>query len=171
MHPEVMQGLSTACRICGATPKAQQQDKKVMHGVKAVIRVGDQCLVLRKDLSTGSRWDFPGGRIEDKEVPEDAVRREIQEEVPSIGNFIVGRVLDTYRFQAKDHVFDTPYEVTFFEVLAEPFDIKLSEEHTDFRWVTKDTVGELQDTPEILIEPGFFRALQKCLADNQVQRI
>lgn len=170
MHPEVYQGLSTACRICGAVSKAQQ-DKNILKGVKAIIRVGDRCLVLRKDLSTGSRWDFPGGRIEANEIPEDAMRREIQEEVPSIGNFTVGKILDAYRFRAKDHVFDTPYEVLFYKVLAEPFDVKLSEEHAAFRWVSKDTVEELQNTPDILIEPGFFRAVQKCLDVDEVQRL
>ncbi len=166
MHPEIHQGLATACRICGATPKGQNTEKKVMRGVKSVIRVGEQCLVLRKDMPIGSRWDFPGGRIEENETLEDAAQREIKEEVPSIGNFTVGRILDTYDFRVKDHVLDALYKVTFFEVKAEPFEVQLSEEHTAFRWVNKDILAELQNTPDVAIEPGFFRAIQKCLSNT-----
>ncbi len=121
-------------------------------------------------MTNGTRWDFPGGRIEENEIPVDAAQLKIREQVLSIGNFTVGRILDSYSLPTKDHEIDALYNVTFFEVNAEPFEVQLSEEYTDFRWVNKDTLGELLNTPDVLIEPNFFRALQKCLSNPSLNR-
>ena len=159
LHPEVNQGLSKVCRKCGATILKTEHD--LLLGVKGVVRVRDECLVLKKKIGNGTfGWDFPGGRIQKGETPEEALRREVKEELPSIGDFSIGQVLGSHRFM----VIDEPYEVTFYEIDTEPFDVVLTEEHAGFRWIHRDTLSELQSPPDVSIEPGFLKAIKVALA-------
>jgi len=47
---------------------------------KALIRADDKLLLVKED---SDYWDLPGGGVEHFENPEDALKREIQEEVGS----------------------------------------------------------------------------------------
>lgn len=53
--------------------------------VAAVIMKGDKVLIVQKGNTrfayTSGKWEFPGGKIEDGEQPEEALRREISEEL------------------------------------------------------------------------------------------
>jgi ADP-ribose pyrophosphatase YjhB (NUDIX family) len=50
-------------------------------GVKVVLRQGDDVLLVRHTYGRRSEWDLPGGFINDGEAPQDAVMRELSEEV------------------------------------------------------------------------------------------
>jgi ADP-ribose pyrophosphatase YjhB (NUDIX family) len=50
-------------------------------GVKVVLRRGDDVLLVRHTYGRRSEWDLPGGFINDDEVPQDAVLRELEEEL------------------------------------------------------------------------------------------
>jgi 8-oxo-dGTP diphosphatase len=52
--------------------------------VAAIIRKGDKILIAKRaegDGPEGGKWEFPGGKIEKGESPEDALAREIMEEL------------------------------------------------------------------------------------------
>lgn len=55
----------------------------VLHVVAAVIRADGRILVCRRrpEKPAGGLWEFPGGKVEKGESPEDALRREIAEEL------------------------------------------------------------------------------------------
>ncbi|QLD11662.1 (deoxy)nucleoside triphosphate pyrophosphohydrolase [Microbacterium oleivorans] len=57
--------------------------RKVLLVAAAVIFDGDRVLACRRspDKAAGGQWEFPGGKVEAGEVPEEAVRREICEEL------------------------------------------------------------------------------------------
>jgi 8-oxo-dGTP diphosphatase len=63
--------------------------------VAAVFARDDQVLVCRRaaDRAAGGRWEFPGGKIESGESPEDALRREILEELGVL--ITVGDLINT----------------------------------------------------------------------------
>lgn len=56
---------------------------KTIHVVGAAIERQGRCLVAQRGLrqSHAGKWEFPGGKVEDGELPQDALRREIEEEL------------------------------------------------------------------------------------------
>ena len=73
----------------------------VVAGV--VVRDGRIMLCQRKpEVHNGLKWEFPGGKLEDGESPEEALKRELREEL-SI-DVRVGRVIDAvyHRYPDRD---------------------------------------------------------------------
>lgn len=73
----------------------------VVAGV--VVRDGRIMLCQRRPgVHNGLKWEFPGGKLEDGESPEEALRRELLEEL-SI-DVRVGRAIDAvyYRYSDRD---------------------------------------------------------------------
>lgn len=73
-------------------------------------------------------WDFPGGSIEPKEDPNDAIKRELKEEADiEVSNFHILYVATEQ---------EPKYTVTLiFKGSAIDDSVKLSHEHVSFRWV------------------------------------
>ena len=62
--------------------------------VKGVVLLGDRVVLGHNDRD---EWELPGGRLEDRESPEECVVREIAEEVGI--SVRVDRILDTWVFE------------------------------------------------------------------------
>ena len=70
------------------------QEGQTIHVVAAIIRSGDKIFATQRgygDFKDG--WEFPGGKIEEGETPQDALAREIREELEA--DIIVGEHLVT----------------------------------------------------------------------------
>lgn len=54
-----------------------------LHVVGAAIIHGGRCLVAQRSprMALPSKWEFPGGKVKSSETPEDALKREIEEEL------------------------------------------------------------------------------------------
>lgn len=119
--------------------------KKFFVGIKGVIVDNGSVLLLRTYDSDGrgDRWEFPGGRIDGDESVEQALARELQEEIPSIEHVRMHELLHAFRLP-KDIKDDTSLFLVFYRVSAEfPGGISLSEEHVDARWFSFDDAYEL----------------------------
>ncbi len=73
--------------------------------VSAGVVVRDKHIMLcqrRPDVHNGLKWEFPGGKLEAGESPEEALRRELKEEL-SI-DVRVGRIVDAvyHRYPDRD---------------------------------------------------------------------
>ena len=57
--------------------------KKILKVTAAIIRDGDKLLLCQrpKEKSCGLLWEFPGGKIELNETPEQCIARECMEEL------------------------------------------------------------------------------------------
>lgn len=54
---------------------------QVISSVKALLRHEGKFLMLKEVLHKGDIWDLPGGKIEYGEAPEEALHREVKEEL------------------------------------------------------------------------------------------
>lgn len=106
--------------------------KKFFVGVKGIIHDESRGVLLLRDPRI---VDVPGGRIDDDESFEQALRREISEELPGTEIRSVGELLGKYRVPV-DVRDDIGLVLLFFRVDAVvPEPVTLSEEHTEYIWV------------------------------------
>ncbi len=80
------------------SPEIRQEGKTVRYVVAALILRGDSVLI-RADQPMAHKWEFPGGKMEPGESAEEALVRELEEELSihaEIGSRVV-RLRHTYR--------------------------------------------------------------------------
>ena len=108
-----------------------------------ILRDKDLFLVVKRnendDFYPGA-WEFPGGHLEDGETLRDGLKRELEEEIGFIDNFnpIITHYFDEVKEKNGELIHDL--EISFIiNVDNSKLNIRLSEEHTDYKWVTKDS--------------------------------
>lgn len=121
----------------------------VIKVTAAVLRRGDRYLVCRR---TNGLWEFPGGKIEPGETPEQCLARECREELAV--EVTVGRLLDCVRTCAED---GKMLELHFFEVTlraGEP----VASVHTEICYARPEMLARLQFCPadQIFLEHGIL---------------
>ena len=99
--------------------------------VTGLIRKGDKLLVGQRPVghSLAGQWEFPGGKIEKNETPEQALARELQEELAIDAEIGQIKLAGTHTYG------DTGIAILFYEVLfwkGEPKTVH----HMELRWVT-----------------------------------
>lgn len=105
--------------------------------VAAAIRHNDKILCMQRGKTkfdyTAYKWEFPGGKIEEGETPQEAIKREIMEEMD-----MTIRVGDTICIVENEYPdFSITMQVFWCDVDSTNFDLK---EHHAFKWLS---VGEL----------------------------
>lgn len=107
--------------------------------VTAIFVDGDRILACRRHRhrQAGGRWEFPGGKLETGERPEDALRREINEELAI--DIEVGELFDRSRTVAEGRL------VTLACYLAQPLErLPLtSADHDIVAWFDRRQLGWL----------------------------
>ena len=138
-------------------------DHRFFVAVKALLFYeGKFLLVKRSNAARGehSFWEFPGGRLEFGETPEEALLRETMEETGLQATII--SPLQTWSFYR-----DTDTQIigiTFLAKASVPC-VTLSNEHDAYAWVTKDALIQYHIHPSVLAgiqELDFIQLNDQC---------
>lgn len=114
---------------------------KIVRVVAAVIRDGDRIFATARGYGEYKGWwEFPGGKIEAGETPEEALVREIHEELDT--EIRVGELIDTIEYDYP--TFHLSMDCFWAEVIAGRLVLKEAE---DARWLTKETLESVQWLP------------------------
>jgi 8-oxo-dGTP diphosphatase len=103
----------------------------------AVLEQDGKWLIARRKKAGrhGGRWEFPGGKIEPDETPEECLRRELREEFGVESR--VGRFLGSVRSVSVDF----PAELLAYKVFHVSGEFRLYD-HDEIRWVRPAEIEE-----------------------------
>ncbi|MCK4650141.1 NUDIX domain-containing protein [Candidatus Pacearchaeota archaeon] len=135
------------------------QERQTMRSAGAIvfiIRDNQILYLLLKHIKTGIHWGFPKGRMEENESEKDTALREVEEETGLTGlTFLDGfRNNEEYSFERKSDRVMIDKTVTYFLLEANSKEAKVSEEHSEYIWVTfEEAFAKLkQESPKKLLK-------------------
>ncbi len=124
---------------------------KQIEVVAAIIREGDRIFATQRGYGDFKDWwEFPGGKIEAGETPEEALKREIREELSteiSVDEFLCTVEYDYPAFHLTMHCY-------LCSLLTEALHLN---EHEAARWLSKD---ELESVEWLPADWGVVRRLR-----------
>ena len=113
--------------------------KEVYVAVKAVIFKDKEILIIKRSSNEdvyAEEWDIPGGKIGFGEYPIESLKREVKEEANI--EIDVNNPLDVWTFFKNENNVQV-IGITFLCNFVSG-DVKLGEEHTDFKWISPDEI-------------------------------
>lgn len=130
--------------------------KKVRVVAAIIIENGKVFATQRGYGEFKDGWEFPGGKIEPGETPEEAIVREIKEELDTEVEVI--ELLDTVEYDYPNfHL-----SMGCFICKIKSGDLVLKE-HEAAKWLTKDTLGSLEWLPA---DMGLVGEIEKYLKED-----
>jgi 8-oxo-dGTP diphosphatase len=107
------------------------------------------CALRGEQMSLPGKWEFPGGKLELKELPEDALIREIKEEL----NVSI-EITDSLPISDYSYVPEKVIRLIPFRCVIQNNEIPVAAEHAELRWMKKEDLLNLNwaeaDVPIIL---------------------
>ena len=130
---------------------------KTVRAVAAIIIENGKVFATQRGYGEfKDGWEFPGGKIEPGETPEEAIVREIKEELDTEVEVI--ELLDTVEYDYPNfHL-----SMGCFICKIKSGDLVLKE-HEAAKWLTKDTLGSVEWLPA---DMGLVREIEKYLKED-----
>lgn len=130
---------------------------KTLNVVAAIIHKDNKILATKRGYGEFiNQWEFPGGKIEENETKEEALIREIKEELNveiEITNFALNLEYQYHTFYLKMSCYDCIIKKGTPKLL----------EHNDARWLSKD---ELDDVNWIPADIAAVDYLKETMVDH-----
>lgn len=127
---------------------------KTVRVVAAVIRKDDKIFATQRGYGEfKDGWEFPGGKIEEGETPEQALAREIKEELNT--EIQVGKLIDTIEYDYPK--FHLSMDCFWCEIMQGGLELK---EHEAARWLSKE---ELYSVDWLPADVGVVERIKKEL--------
>ena len=108
-----------------------------------ILRDKDLFLIVKRsdnDTQYPGAWEFPGGHLEIGETLKEGLKRELKEEIGYHDEFnpIITHYSDEIKEKNNELIHNI--EIDFIiDTQKDKIKIKLSNEHTDYQWVKKDS--------------------------------
>lgn len=130
---------------------------KTVRVVAAIIIENDKVFATQRGYGEfKDGWEFPGGKIEPGETPEEAIVREIKEELDTEVEVI--ELLDTVEYDYPNfHL-----SMGCFICKIKSGDLVLKE-HEAAKWLTKDALGSVEWLPA---DMGLVGEIEKYLKED-----
>ena len=96
------------------------------------------CALRGEQMSLPGKWEFPGGKLELNELPEDALIREIKEEL----NVSI-EITDSMPISDYSYVPEKVIRLIPFRCVIPNNEIPVATEHAELRWVKKEDLLNL----------------------------
>ena len=126
-----------------------ETDKKIINVVAAVIC--DNINTPKKIFATQrgygefkGGWEFPGGKVEEGETPQEALKREIMEELDT--KVKIGNLINTIEYDYPN--FHLLMDCFWCEIVSGELKLK---EHENAKWLTKEHLDEVEWLPADVI--------------------
>ena len=114
---------------------------KTVRVVAAVIRKDDKIFATQRGYGEfKDGWEFPGGKIEERETPEQTLAREIKEELNT--EIQVGKLIDTIEYDYPK--FHLSMDCFWCEIMQGGLELK---EHEAARWLSKEELYSVDWLP------------------------
>lgn len=114
---------------------------KTIRVVAAIIRDKDKIFATQRGYGEfKDGWEFPGGKIEEGETPQDALKREIMEELDT--EITVGESIDTIEYDYP--TFHLSMDCFWAEVITGHLVLKEAEAA---KWLTKEQLDSVDWLP------------------------
>lgn len=126
---------------------------KFQVAVGAIIESAEDGKILlvkrnsRADYAPGI-WEFVTGRIKQFEEPEVALRREVQEEA-GLTDIKIVKPFKVSHFFRGEPIAEKELILIIYWCMTSSCEVKISEEHEDFQWVTLGEALELVEHPGV----------------------
>jgi len=118
--------------------------KKEHNAGVLLFRIGNneiKYLILKYQIHTQNHWDFVKGGIENNETLVEAAKREVLEETGIKTIIIIKDFKEQIKYTyKKDHGDVIEKDVIYLLAETNETEIRLSEEHSEFKWATKNEV-------------------------------
>lgn len=129
-------------------------ENKTIRVVAAVIRDGNRIFATQRGYGKyKDGWEFPGGKIEDSETPQQALVREIREELDT--EIRVGDLIETVEYDYPD--FHLSMDCFWCSVIKGNLILKEAE---DAKWLTKESIDSVNWLPA---DFGLIEKIKKLL--------
>ena len=130
--------------------------------IKAVNKTGESIIFVTQrgygEFKGG--WEFPGGKIEKGETPQEALKREIMEELDT--EIEVGEYIDTIEYDYP--AFHLSMDCFWCEIVSGNLVLK---EHEAARWLTKKQLNDVKWLPA---DVTLIEKIGKEIPGKQVKR-
>ena len=116
---------------------------------KAVVIKDGKALLLKRSnymKKYAGEWDLPGGHVQEEESIEDGLRREVEEET--------GLKIKSPKKLSSDG------RMHYYRAEADSSEVKLSEEHTEYKFVSAEDLEEME------IPSKYLKPLEQVLKDD-----
>lgn len=124
--------------------------------VKALFEKDKKILLVKDPKGV---WELPGGRIDHNEEPEQALQRELQEEL-GWSKVDIKNIIDSWSFSSEVDGISYHFIVLTYACISDQDKIKENDEYTEYRWVPIDEIRSLN------MRDGYKKSIEKFLSKS-----